>query len=303
MKPHPRKYALTGRLRSGKDHAAKLCNGTILGFADPLYAVGKSIFGIGVEGKDDQKIDMRSFYMKLGEWGKGTVDDQHPVTMERATFVVLMRAYGSQLCDLPVDWRTYGTNKNIWLESLLGRSFQESGEAFSDTLEGDFVPRKDIFVTNVRFKFELGELRKSDFDHFHSLCSEQTYIERLRQVGLTLGDQRLKHVSEMMANELDRQVYHILRQHPAGPKLKVIWNDDRPSPSDRLFSLDEFKTYVEDNANARTTEPEPEPGFESAETPDAGESQPNLADASAKATAGGAKNRNTRKGSRARSNS
>lgn len=301
-KPHSRKYALTGRLRSGKDFAAKKCGGSILGFADPLYAVGEALFGLGVEEKDNPKYNLRGFYQKLGEWGKGTIDEQHPLTMERASFVLMMRAFGSNLVpNLAVDWASYGHNKNIWLESLLGRAFVETGEQ-SAPIDGPFYPVKDVFVTNVRYKFELQELQRSDFDHFHSMCSEQTYIERLRQVGMTLGDQRLKHISEMLANELDREVQNIIRLHPTGPKLKVIWNDHRPCPNERLFTLEEFQSYVKQNGERSQDNPTPSPAEETVGT-DAGQSpgdvEPVREETTARATGSG----KSRKGSRTRKNS
>jgi hypothetical protein len=311
---HSRKYCLTGKLRSGKDFAAKLCEGTILSFADPFYAVGKSLFGIGVEGKDDPKNSLRKFYQNMGEWGKGTVDEQHPLTMERANFTLLMRAHGAELCDVLVDWRSYGHNTNIWLESLLARSMQLTGENnhtidFDD--EGQPVSQSvplnnvDVFVTNVRYRFEMQELRQNGFDHFHSMCSEQTYIERLRQVGINLGDQRLKHISEKLANDLDREVMNIIRLHPTGPKLKVIWNDNRPSPSDRLFSLDEFKTYVKDNATNQIDQTEAGAGTTEQTEPGPGpEASPaDLGNASEETAAGVPEARKPRKGSRTRKNS
>jgi len=253
QKLHSRKYVLTGKLRVGKDFIASACEGTILGFADPMYEVGKNLFG------DVPKEAMREFYQRLGDWGKGTVDKDTPITMERACFVLLMRRLGGDLCPtIPVDWASFGRNTNIWLESILGRAFQESGEAFAtNEEEADFVPVKDLFVTNARFRPEIAEMTKSGFDHFHVMCSEPTYIERLRAVGIVLGDQRLKHVTEMLANELDREVYGMLRLHPTGPKLKVIWSDDRPSPSDRLFTIEQFKDYVRTNASRKELRIEP----------------------------------------------
>jgi hypothetical protein len=295
-----RKYALTGKLRTGKDYISEQCKGTILGFADPMYQIGQALFGIGVEGKDDPKKNLRPFYMKLGEWAKGRVDENHPITMERASFTMLMRALGSEICDMPVDWASFGKNENIWLECLLGRSFILSGEAGHHDPDEPFFPECDIFVTNVRYKFELEELRKNDFEHFHNMCSEPTYIERLRQVGIALGDQRLKHVSEMLAGELDRQVYHILRLHPSGPKLQVIWNDVRPCPSDRLFTIDEFKDYVKSNSEQ---EPQSETSPETSPAPELGESPAGVGDASAETCAGSDCACKPRKGSRSRKNS
>ena len=302
---HPRKYALTGKLRAGKDHAAKACNGTILGFADPLYQVGESIFGTGVDQKDTAE-GLREFYMKLGEWGKGRVDDTHPLTMERANFVLLMRNHGAELCDLLVDWKSYGVNNNIWLESLLARAMALTGENnhaldFSEDGEpvSNDVPQNDIdvFVTNVRFKFELSELQQAGWDHIHVMTSEQTYIERLRQVGINLGDQRLKHVSEMLATELDRQVLNMIRLHPTGPKIKVIWNDSRPVPCPRLFTLDEFKNYVKENG-----EPKPTTADEPTTTLDAPESTERVVDDHAEGAVEPAEDSEPRKGSRSRKN-
>lgn len=300
---HSRKYALTGRLRVGKDYVAKACNGTVLGFADPLYEVGRALFGLGPEDKD-RVPQLRVFYQNLGEWGKGLADNKEPVSVERATLTMLMRSLGPELCQAPVNWRSYGKNQNIWLEALLARAFVlsnelQNGEPIRDD-GGEIIDyaagrsEVDIFVSNVRFKFELETLAHNDYDHWHVMCSETTYMERLRDIGIVPGDQRLKHVSEMLATELDRQVNNILKLHPTGPKLKVIWNDYRPAPGTRLITLDEFKTLVKNNAIDESTNLAG--GAGSLETPDNSQGQPDAGNVPAEAATGGAGDSNPGQG-------
>jgi hypothetical protein len=295
-KPHPRTYVLTGKVQSGKRHVAKECGGEYLSFADPVHQVVQSLFGPDVK--------PGPLHQKIGEWGKGTIDDANPLTIERATFVLLLQKLGPELCRIPVEWHNYGKHPDLWIYSLLGHAFSLSGMQ-SAPLDAPFYPEVNVWVT-ARMKNELTELRKAEFDHFHVVCSEQTWIERLRQRGINLGDQRLKHVSEMMATELDRQVYALIRKEPAGSKLKVIWNDVRDCPSDRLFTLEEFQTYVTNNAR----KPEPEtntgescPTETAAATPDLREGGADDAVVPEKAPAGKPKNRNTRKGPRTRKDS
>lgn len=248
--PLQKKYALTGKLRVGKDYVADKCGGKIFGFADPFYEIAERLFG-KVPGNKDEIPGLRDFYQKLGQWGRGVVGPQYPLTPERAVFILLMRQHGPSLTDLPVDWASYGHTPDIWIHTVLARTYQETGEMLSDgyTDEGDPIPvdvsdRPVVFVSNCRFENEHKALTAAGFDHFHVLCSDQTYHERLRSAGISPDDPRLKDVSEQYARKFDAAVVKTLRTHETGPKLKVIWNDSRPIPSPRLLTVEEFKQYV-----------------------------------------------------------
>jgi hypothetical protein len=209
---------------------AQSCGGTIIGFADPLYILCEHMTGLTPEHKDVVPF-CREFLQTVGQWGRGHVDaDQYRHTFERALFQAWVKS-GEARKLLPwVNWDLWGTDE-IWTDALQRRS--------------DELPSRRIFLTNVRFKHEFEWANKHGWDHWHVLCSRQTYEERLQAVGMTLADKRISDVSESLAGALDSHVVGIIKSQPTGPKLKVIWNDARTSPSDRFLTLEEFKKYAE----------------------------------------------------------
>jgi hypothetical protein len=251
-----KKYCFTGKLRVGKDYVAEACGGEILGFADPFYRIVETLHG--KQGNKDEVPGLRELYQKIGQWGRGVVKESYPLTPERAIFTAFIRAHGHQLTNHPVQWETYGTNPDIWVHSLLALSqrlagehiqnsmdFDEGGKAIGEAVDPAQFPVQ--FVTNVRFENEHKILRQSGFDHFHVLCSDSTYNERLRDANIAPDSPRLRDYSEQFARQFDAAVASTLRTHETGKKLKVIWNDSRQIPSPRLFTVEEFKQYVTKN--------------------------------------------------------
>lgn len=238
------KIALTGRLRVGKDYVANAAQGTILSFADPLYALGEYLVGRGVEYKDRDPF-LREFYQKIGQWGRGDVNEQYPLTMERALFTAwVLQGHANKVAPY-VDWEKWGSGGDIWLDALLRRAAQ--------------VEDSRIFVTNCRYKNEYDALLADGWDHWHVICSRQTYEERLRLVNMSINDKRLLDQSERLAGALDSAVINMIKQEPVGPKMKVIWNDARPSPCDRLQTVDQFMVYLENQQTEPEYINEPEP--------------------------------------------
>lgn len=239
------KIALTGKLRIGKDYVATKSGGQIIGFADPLYKIGEKLTGYDDTHKDAVPF-LRKLYQTIGQWGRGEVNEQYPWNMERAIFTALVKSdLFRDLCP-EVNFDSWGS-PDIWLNSLVTRAEQLDGNR--------------IFCVNVRFKNELDHLVAGGWDHWHIACSRQTYEERLRDVAMSVNDPRLRDVSEQLAGLLDNSVVNTIKTEPVGPKLKVIWNDHRTSPSERLCSLEEFQKYIENYEcePEYTTYPEPDP--------------------------------------------
>ena len=247
------KVALTGRLRTGKDYIAERSGGTIIGFADPLYEIGRILTGIGPDKKDTVPF-LRELYQKIGQWGRGDVSEKYPLSMERCMFSLIVNSGVFDEALPYVDFSKWGTGGDIWLDAL----FRRSGE----------LPANRIFVSNCRFRNEYDALLAGGWDHWHVMCSRQTYEERLREVGLSINSKQISDTSEELAGLMDNSVINAIKQQPVGPKLKVVWNDTRPSPCDRLQTLEQFQAYLTN----QETEPEYTYGPETSEetTPDAG---------------------------------
>lgn len=230
-RPVGRALLVSGRLATGKDYIANAASATIFGFADPMYAVASYFFGVEVTANKNKDLPgMRAFLQYLGQWGRNEVNEKYPYTPARATFIQMMRSIGSSSDVFPsyVDWKNFGIDQNLWVNACDTRvqRFREEN------------PDKRVAITNARFKNELEFFRAKQWDHWHVMCSPQTWAERLKAKKLTPESKELSDISEQLAIHLDKDVMNKIRTN--GPKLRVIWNDHRPAPSPRLLTLQQF---------------------------------------------------------------
>jgi len=222
----------TGRLGVGKDYCSTAAGLQVIGFADPLYYIAQHFFG-GVinstSGKDTP--GMRTFLQSVGQWGRGTVNDQYPVTPARACFVTMIRSLAASgvIYGFDVDWHSFGKDENIWLDSCLRRSVT------SDSKVG---------ITNVRFSNEFKRLQSEGWQHWHVVCSVNTWRERLVTKNLTPDSSQVRDYSEQLAAGIDADLTKKISKQPTGSKLRVIWNDSTKPPSPRLYTLSEWLTTL-----------------------------------------------------------
>jgi hypothetical protein len=237
------KIFFTGRLYSGKDHAASAIGATILGVADPLYYLANHFFGTQVTATSGKDIPgIRAFLQAAGQWGRAHVDEQYPLTPARACFVTMVRSLAAAgvISGHEVEWDKFGSEAGLWLDAVLRRAdvMLALGEATR------------LAVTNVRFKLEFDTFRDAGWTHFHVMCSPQTWMKRLANSKLTPQSPQVNDVSEKMAAALNDQVIKQISQNKNGHRLHVIWNDDEVAPpSNRLLTLMQFCQQV-DSATA-----------------------------------------------------
>lgn len=231
-----RKIFFTGRLCSGKDFVAGKLGGNIQGFADPMYALVELLFpGVKVTATTGKEIPgVRKLLQQLGQWGRNEINNQYPLTAERAMFCQMIRSIAHArefelLCG--ADLKQFGTNKDIWVDALIRR------------VETEALARLDGFVraiaTNCRFPNEYHRLTESGWQHWCVVCSPQTLERRLKSRGLTPQSPEVKDLSEQMAINLEKQLQSKLAQ--PGNRLQVVWSDESvPSPSPRLYTVEQF---------------------------------------------------------------
>jgi hypothetical protein len=242
-----RRIFFTGRIAVGKDYVAAASGAKIFGFADPLYYLVKHFFGVDCSATAGKNLPgVRACLQTFGNWGRGEVSEQYPLTPARAAFVTMIRSLSaSGVLDksLGVDWATYGSDKNIWLAACVARV-----DAFRKT-----NPEARVAITNVRFQNELKALREAGWTHYHVMCSPATWKDRLTKRGLAENSPALRDESERLAAFLDGDVTKKISGNAGGGRLRVIWNDNvvKP-PSNRLHTLDQFlqEAAVADNAPA-----------------------------------------------------
>ena len=127
-----------------------------------------------------------------------------------------------------VEWENFGRAADIWLDACVKRA--------------DDFP--NAAITNVRFKNEFDRLKAEGWQHWHVMCSGDTWAARLSVRGLTPESVVVADISEQLAASLDASVTKKLVQR-VGPKLHVIWSDGNvPAPSPRFYTVAEFLTEV-----------------------------------------------------------
>lgn len=229
---------LSGRLTAGKDYVAEKADTKIIGFADPMCAIATYLCGVEVTSTQNKDLPgMRDFLQKIGQWGKHVVTASYPYCAERAILVQLVRALGQRkVFGFPdVDWAQFGLDPDLWIKAATKRI-----EAFRAE-----SPGKRVAITNARFENEIKFFRAiPEWDHWHVMCSLETWTERLAKKKLTPQSKEVNDYSEQIAIALDRDVYNKIKKQPQGNMLRVIWNDHRPVPSKRLYTLPQFLQEV-----------------------------------------------------------
>lgn len=226
---NPAKIFYTGRLKAGKDFVATKSGATIFSFAEPLYFLLRYFFGV----TDKDANGAREFLQRTGQWGRGVVNAEYPLSTERATFLRMMAGqincrFGehAELDALMVDWDDFGVNNDIWLNSLVTR------------MEASSAARKA--TTNVRFSHEFKRLTEAGYLHYHVMTSPREWEDRIKVAGLDPQNPALHGYSESLAISLDKKVIAATMKQRTGGKLNVIWNSTKPVPSPRLYTVDEF---------------------------------------------------------------
>jgi hypothetical protein len=214
----------TGRLKRGKDYVLERFGFQKAGFADPLYALQEFLFGT----RDKSAPGARKFLQTAGQWGRGLVNEQYPLTPTRALFCMMITTLGvaKRLPDDSVNWHEFG-NDRLWVDALLRRVAGMEGR---------------VAVSNVRFENEYKALSEAGWEHWHVMCSQQTWEKRLKASGMVPNSPLLTDTSEQLAITMDKDTLAHIKLKPTGPKLRVIWNDDEVRcPSPRLYTLAELQ--------------------------------------------------------------
>ena len=219
------RIALTGRLRSGKNHVAQTLGLPEFGFADPIKAYVDPYCPVGTD-----KNFRRRAYQEFGQWGRGNTGA--PMTAERMVGVQLARLHGADRTQMGhhATWQLFGADKDFWVDLLLDRVHDHDAVA----------------VCDARFPNELTKLQAARFVHVHVMCSRETRMER---AGDSFDPKADEHISEAMARDLD---YRAQRPGSTDDEMIVVWNDHRlppplltPVPLERLGQYLTAKYYAD----------------------------------------------------------
>lgn len=230
--PLGRRIFFTGRMCSGKDFVANQIGADIFGFADPIYSLAEYLLNIKVTANENKDAPgVRKFLQQVGQWGRNEISEQYPHTAERAMFCMMVRSLANQNCLGPgVDWGIFGLTADLWIDGLLKRA--------------DAVNSNRIVVTNCRFPNEYRRLSEANFEHWHIVCSPQSWLSRLAEKKLDAKSPEVSDMSEKLAADLNADLLKKMSAQKVGNKMRVVWSDTTPPPSNRVYSLDEFKALA-----------------------------------------------------------
>lgn len=209
----PRRLAMSGLLKSGKDHIAQQIGYTPVSFAEPLYRICEYVYG----SCDKNNPRHRRFLQWLGQVGHGAFGD-HPTCPDdfhKAEMVILLRREGHAIYPHSA-WQDFGRRKDFWVSDLLER------------IE-NYHREQCVVVTNVRFRHELEPMKVGGFEHYLVVCSEATRRERYwgspEQKYIPIPKEIDEDVSEEMARQLLNEM----------PEKRIIWSDHRPMPAGKHY--------------------------------------------------------------------
>lgn len=242
---HAPVIGFTGCICAGKDYVASLAGLERASMAEPLYKLSELFWDLGASARGQKPDGLREFWQKVGQWGKGIISAQYPLTPERAAFeehvrntaaASLLRRFGS---DYAVDWSSYGRNPAIWANALIER------------LSLRCTPGKRHGVTNLRFPVEINPFVKNDWPVVHVTASPATL--RQRQMNQGVRPEAAEDISEEYATRLDSLIADICGRSYATPSVidwleangyphcAVVWNDlDMEPPAEGMITPEAF---------------------------------------------------------------
>lgn len=212
---------LTGRSLAGKHFIAQQAGCVVVSLNQLIQQVGKTAF--------DGVTPGEQFTESVRAWGEGEVSDKHPLTPLRWLFVEAMRRR--------VD--TGGTDQNVF-----GRPGYWA-KVFERSLEDSTVR---LAIVDVGTEAEYKALVRMGFSPYHVLCSNGTFQAR--------SSHKAASTDAPLSRAFDANVIKQISVDRNGKKLRVIWNDNAPSPSGRFLSVPEFLAKLAPAAPARANESE-----------------------------------------------
>lgn len=81
------RIALAGRIRAGKDHVADGTGMFLHRMANPIYQLLRKIFG----DLDKSTPGYRRLLQQTGQYGRGIINRDYPLSPERAAYVMMVR--------------------------------------------------------------------------------------------------------------------------------------------------------------------------------------------------------------------
>lgn len=207
---------LIGAYGVGKDYVAEHCFGGpthITRIAHSLYALAKKLSGVA---EFDKRLPgARETLQRLGAWGRGDVNNSHPLSAERVSSVHYIQSFKES--------RDFGSGENFWIDSFERWVWNE----------WDLSDSRMRVCPDVRHSNELPAIRRLG-KLMVVLASPETLEKHRAGAGYKDIMRHSTDVSEDLANAFQCGVRIpealALALRVEGPIDGIIWNDKPPIP-------------------------------------------------------------------------
>jgi hypothetical protein len=204
----PTRILLTGR--HGTD-APKLAFAT----GAKVFGLAESVFAFAQVWADS--VDIHGFPAvaeRLHAWGDGSITDKNPMSLERV-------------------WITHTARQ---IDAGFGRPGFWAKRLLAEIEEYRAGMPRPVIVIGISELADFTLFRNdAKFTHFHVMVSNATLAKRLPS-----GQPSQDLVSTALDNDVIRQI----SQNKAGSKLRCVWNDETPPPTNRFWSAAEFAALI-----------------------------------------------------------
>lgn len=192
--------------------------GQLVSIASPVIELARALMGNLIweaseaNGGVKETPGATAFLASLKAFGASEYNAAYPLTVARAVFVKMIQSLATTK-SLPegIDWSKFGTGDGFWVDSavIMAKAIAEDGGR--------------VTVTGITSKEELSYFLALGFSHWHVMAGPQPTSDPLTQA-------------------LDNSVTEQISKQRNGPKLRCIWASKAPAPSNRLWTVDEFKS-------------------------------------------------------------
>lgn len=236
-------FALIGLARSGKDYVVEKCGRRSISLASPMEELMKNLLHPrGIAMHDKKTPGYRRVLQLWGQWGRGLISEEYPLTPDRLAWLGHLRAHGE-------DWMgQHRLNPNrfgcpsFWIDGAVKRS--GLGDAISNLrwpsdVEGVPEDWRVLLVIREQSSHKeameaCGESEAVWYDQSESMALWLT--RELMTPGSRHGSPYPKDAPVDVLNRLDGVIWN---GPPAHPMAETIWHNlRRQRPSAKMFFVD-----------------------------------------------------------------
>jgi hypothetical protein len=146
----------------GKDYVASQLGYRAVPLASPIHALTNDLLGVA----DKNIPGVRELMQSIGQWGRGVVSQEYPLTLRRVEVTERIRERQMPVCRKHplVCWETFGLSDSFWLDALQPWCPDQADIPYA--------------ITGLRFVNEFDTLIRGGIEIWGVACADATLADR-----------------------------------------------------------------------------------------------------------------------------